>query len=169
MNKKDGFSIIEILIVTALFSVLAFLVAQSTLSTFKGTRKIDASGKVRDNISFAADVAERHLRNAKSVLSACDAASHSSIRYVDQQGRTGAFTCYGIGGSNPYIASDSGALSQPLTSGEVTLTSCSFTCTQASAVNPPTIDFTIAGRATGVAATDESFATVTRRVVLRVY
>lgn len=168
-NSKKGFSIIEILIVVALFSILAFLVASSTLSTFKGTRKIDASGKVRDNLSFAADVAERHLRNAKSIITTCDGTSRTSISYVDQTGRTGAFTCYGLGGSNPYIASDSGALSQALTSNEVSLTACSFTCSRTSAVNPSIIDFVIAGRARNADATDASFATITRRVVLRVY
>jgi prepilin-type N-terminal cleavage/methylation domain-containing protein len=165
--RQKAFSIIEILIVIALFSTLAIIVTQSLLRTFQGTRKVDAAGKVRDNLTFAADLMERHIRNAKSVTSACDSTSHATLTYTDQRGTTASFSCLNIGGADPYLASGSGNLR--ITSNEVTLTACSLTCRITSTVNPPIVDFTIAGYARGADVTDQSFATLTRRVVLRVY
>ena len=164
---RKGFSVIEILIVIALFSVLSVLVAQSITQSFRGTRKVDAAGDVRDNLNLASDIVERHIRNAKSITSTCDSASHGSIAYTDQLGNNGSFSCLNMTGSDPQLASGSANLR--ITSVDVSITSCSFRCTTTSTVTPPIIDFVIAGRARGVANTDESFTTVSRRIVLRVY
>lgn len=164
---RKGFSLIEILIVITLFSILAFLVTQSTLQSFRGTRKADASGKVRDSLDFAASTVERNVRNAKSITSAattCDGTSRTSLSYVDQSGTTRVFS-YNGNAANGYLALDG----VRITSADITVTSLSFSCTITSVVNPPVIDYVISGKALNVDTTEESFTTISRRVVLRVY
>ena len=163
-DANSGFSLIEMLIVMFLFAILAFIVTQSTLQTFRGTRKVDASSKVRDNLDFAASLVERNVRNAKSITSACDSTSHGTISFVTQAGAVGSYVC--SGGSNQYVTD--GATSARITSSDVNLTTCSFTCTPNGAYNPPIIDFVFAGTAANVGASDTSFATISRRVILRV-
>lgn len=161
----SGFSLVEMLIVMFLFALLAFIVTQSTLQSFRGTRKVDASSKVRDNLDFAASLVERNIRNAKSITSVCDGASHASIAFVTQTGVAGRYVC--SGGSNQYVTD--AATGSRITSSDVSLSSCSFTCTSNGAYNPPIIDYVFAGTAVGADGTDASFATISRRVVLRVY
>ncbi len=165
-NKgRAGFSLIEMLVVMFLFALLAFIVTQSTLQSFRGTRKVDASSKVRDNLDFAASLVERNIRNAKLITSVCDGASHSTISYLAQDGSTGSYVC--SGGSSQYLTD--GATGSRVTSTDVTLQTCSFTCTTNGAYNPPIVDLVFAGSAANTAVTDSSFATISRRVVLRVY
>ncbi len=165
-NLVSGFSLIEMLVVMFLFAILAFIVTQSTLQSFRGTRKVDASSKVRDNLDFAASLVERNIRNAKLITSPnpCVGASLGNISYTTQTGTTGSYTC--SGGANQYLSDGTGAR---ITSTDIVLTTCSFTCTLNGVYNPPIIDFVFAGKAANAAATDESFATISRRVILRVY
>lgn len=162
----SGFSLIEMLVVMFLFALLAFIVTQSTLQTFRGTRKVDASSKVRDNLDFAASLVERNVRNAKSITSACDGASHNTLSFVSQSGINGSYVCTG-GGSNRYVTD--GATGSRVTSTDITLTACSFTCTSNGAYNPPIVDLVFSGIAANVNAADTSYATISRRVILRVY
>ncbi len=164
-KNLHGFSIIEMLVVMFLFALLAFIVTQSTLQSFRGTRKVDASSRVRDNLDFAASLVERNVRNAKLITSACDGASHASISYTTQTGTTGSYTC--SGGANQYLSD--GTSGARITSSDINLTTCTFTCTSNGVYNPPIIDFVFAGTAANAAATDTSFATISRRVILRVY
>lgn len=164
-NLASGFSLIEMLVVMFLFAILAFIVTQSTLQSFRGTRKVDASSKVRDNLDFAASLVERNIRNAKLIMSTCNGASSGTISYTTQTGTTGSYTC--SGGANQYLSD--GATGARITSTDIVLTTCSFTCTTNGVYNPPIIDFVFAGKAANAATTDESFATISRRVILRVY
>ncbi len=162
---QKGFSLIEILVVIVMFTTLALLVTQSTLRSFQGTRKADASGKVRDNLDFAASVIERHVRNAKSITSTCNGTNITALTYIDQDGRTGSFSC--LGGSNMYVAS--GSANVRITSDDVALSTCFFRCTTTSSVTPPAIDYTFAGVAANAPGSEGSFASITRRILLRVY
>lgn len=166
-TKRSGFSMIEMLIVVVLFAILGYLVTQSTLQSFRGSRKADATGKVRDNLEFAASVVERHVRNAKSITN-CTGSGLSQIDYIDQLGRAARFACRG-GSNDRYLASESGSLTQAITSDEIVLTACSFSCQTTSPINPPVVDFSFSGVSAGDAAADLSLTTITRRIVLRVY
>lgn len=164
-NNSRGFSLIEMLIVIAMFAVLAFIVTQSTLQSFRGTRKVDAASKVRDSLSVAASIVERNVRNAKRITSVCDGASHSSISFIKQDGTAGNYVC--SGGSNQYVSD--GTNNTRITANDISLSVCSFTCSSNGNYNPPIIDYVFAGSAIGTGSADASFATISRRVILRVY
>ena len=64
MNKKTlkGMSLLEILIVVAVFSILGVIVTRSVLLTLRGSKKSESQVKVRENVSFSLGVIERQLR-----------------------------------------------------------------------------------------------------------
>lgn len=162
INLVCGFSLIEMLVVITLFAFMAFFVTQSVSKSFQGAQKADAQGKVRDNLDYAASVVERNLRNAKSIIT-CDT-NMTTIDYVDQNGVSSDFTCNT--NLNPGNITWN---NNPLTSNEVDLTACSFTCSQPSPVNPPVVDLQLVGGENTTDPVLQSPITILRRIVLRVY
>jgi prepilin-type N-terminal cleavage/methylation domain-containing protein len=162
---RQGFSLIEMLIVITVFSLLAYFVTQSTLQSFVGSRKADAQGKVRDNLSFAAAVVERNLRNSRIITypSPCTG-TVDHINYTDVFEKAGSFRC---DLSNGYLAS--GSANVRITSSDILVTACSFTCSQPTSYNPPIIDLQLVGRATTGDGSEVSSVAISRRIVLRVY
>lgn len=163
-NKISGFSLIEMLIVIVVFAILAYFITQSTLQTFVGTRKADAQSQIRDNLNYAAESVERNLRNARAITfpSPCSGTT-DHINYIDINNNAGSFSCNLTSG---YLAS--GSATTRLTSDDILITSCSFTCTQQS-LKPPVVDLSLVGEAAVSGATDKSPIAILRRIVLRVY
>lgn len=112
-----GMSLLEILVVVAVFAILAILTTRAVLLTLKGSRKSESTAKVRGNVDYSLAVMERNLRNADFITNC----TTSTISYVDEEGDPASFSYTSIEG---YIASGSARL----TSSEVNVTSCIFTC-----------------------------------------
>lgn len=111
-----GISLIETLIVIGVFAVLGILSTSAVLLSLRGSNKGESQIKIRENLDYAVSVIERQLINAESVTT-CTA---SSVVYKDSLGGSGSFSCTG-----DRIASGSAWL----TSDEITVSACSFSCT----------------------------------------
>lgn len=161
-NVKRGVSLIEILIVIAIFAILGVLVTRAILLTLRGTRKSESVVKVRENLDYALAVIERQLRNAESVD--CATSTALLLNYRDRNGSASSFSCVTPGPSG-YIASGSARL----TSTDIAVTSCSFSCTAASGDVLPSVTISAAGadaRASGIESAQVSSST---KIFLRTY
>ncbi len=150
-------SLLEILVVVAIFAVLGIIVTQSVILTLRGSKKSESQVRVRENIGYALSVIERRLRNADSITS-CDG---QTVTYRDSQGISSTFSC--VSGADSYVASASARL----TSSEVLINTCSFVCDLTS--SPPSV--TVSLEATEASATGIEGARVSSstKVYLRTY
>ncbi len=140
INKK-GFTLIELLIVITVFVVISLITSQAIILTLVGTHKSETISKVRQNLDFAVESMERQLHNAQSI-SQCPNVDPYQLSFTDQNDQIVTFSCVNVNNNNQasYIASSSAAL----TSSDIYITNCSFTCTPGNSSSPPyvTIDVT---------------------------
>jgi prepilin-type N-terminal cleavage/methylation domain-containing protein len=155
---KKGFSLVEILIVITIFAVIGLLSTRSISQTLKSAKKSDSLVRVRENVNYSLAVIERQLRNSENIT--CPNAAPSLLTYISLEGTTTSFSCVTLG-ADKYIASGSGRL----TSNDISVTSCSFTCTKG--VNNPAIVkiSVVAQDATGTAVEKGSVSAQTEIVV----
>lgn len=162
---RKGMSLLEILVVVAIFAILGIITTRSVLLTLRGSRKSESTLKVRENVSYALSVIERQLRNADSVdIETCTGAR---VDYKDNFGNPASFSCVNMGGEDPYIAS--GAAQLRLTSNEVVVTTCSFTCEAGTSANPPFVDVSIAAKDAQAIGIEGASVTSSTKVYLRTY
>ncbi|QQG47265.1 MAG: prepilin-type N-terminal cleavage/methylation domain-containing protein [Candidatus Woesebacteria bacterium] len=161
---KKGFSLIEILVVIALFAVLSIIATQSLTLTIRGMKKTDNTTKVRESLDFAMGVISRNLRNADSLTTICPNSDTSRIDYMDQNGLTASFSCQNIG-VNGYVASSSARL----TNDSIVISSCSFQCGAGSNNVPPYVVINLTGKNAGVTNAESGSYDVSTRVLLRTY
>lgn len=131
-----GFSLIEVLVVIGLFSVIGVIATSSTADSIRGTKKSDATIRLRSNLELALTTMERNIRNSKEVP-VCTGESSSTIDYTDNDNIVHTFSC------------TSGTLQldgEDITSQEVSVTDCSFTCTPAGIGVPPSVEISIKGQ-----------------------
>jgi prepilin-type N-terminal cleavage/methylation domain-containing protein len=159
-KRQKGVSLIEILVVITVFSVLAILATRGVLLTLKGSRKSDSLGKVRENIDYSFAVMERNLRNADSI--SCP--TTTQIAYMDKMGISADFSCQDLSG-NGYIASSSARL----TSDQVKITQCSFTCDAGAPGVPPSVTISITGTDANLSGIESARVSVTTKIFLRTY
>lgn len=122
-----GFTIIELLVALVVFVILAAFATQSIANILQTRTKAEVTKAVRQEADYAVSVLERHLRGARSL----SCTTLTSVTYVDPEGRPGSFSCPNLGASNAHIASGSARL----TTTDVLLTSCTFTCPTPSQVD----------------------------------
>ena len=125
-KSNTGFSLIEILIVIAIFSVIALVITQTLFTTLKGASKQDGSAVIKQEGNYVIAAMERAIHNSTSITT-CTA---QRLDYRDADARAGAFICDTTAGT---VASGSAA-PVIITSTRVNLTACSFIC---SPVVPP--------------------------------
>ncbi len=159
--KNNGYTIVELLVVIALFTVITTIAARSLALVLKGTRKSEGDIGIRQNLDYVISVMSRHLYNAEEITGV----TATRIDYEDQWGARGKyFECYDASptSTSGRIASSSAELF--ITSlKEVYVTSCNFSCDTAGV--PHSCDLNITGNSTNSA----SPVTVSTRVVLRNY
>ena len=137
---NKGLSLVEILVVISVFAVIGILSTRSIFLTLRGAKKSDSLVRVRENVNFAMGVIERQIRNAQSLEILCDGIPSSSLSYVAQEGALTDFSCEDLGNlTDGYIASGGARLTSP----DIDVTSCSFTCTQLDPNDPPNFPPTI--------------------------
>lgn len=167
INDKSGFSLIEILVVLAIFSILAIVVTQGIFVTLRSARKSETTSRVKENLAYATAVMERQLHNASEVTP-CPNTSPTRLDYKDEDGKTSYFSCQSVGPSG-YVAS--GSASIRLTSDSVSVTSCSFACaTPAPGVDsPPSVDINITASDAVTLGVEGAQVTTSTKVFLRSY
>lgn len=167
--KKSGFSLIEILIVVVMFSILAIVATQTTISSLTNARKSDSSTEVRQNLEYAASVVERNVRNASVITTPCTVAGaqSSSVGYLDDKGAPGSFLCQSMAGGS-YLAQDT--TSSRLTSTNIVLTTCRFTCTSSGVPqDPPEVRLDLVGQRVTTDSVIRSPVSISTVIYLRSY
>jgi len=156
-NFEEGTSLFEVVVVVGIFAIIGVLVTSIVFLSVAGTKRSDSLISVRQNLNYAASIMERQLRSAQSVTP-CGIGS-SSVTYLDQDWVSSSFVC------NPggWVASGSARL----TSSDVQITACSFTCDTA-ANTPTVVRIDLAGKDPNIPAwTNPSLVTISTRVSLR--
>lgn len=158
----SGFSLFEMLVVISIFSLLGILVTQSLTMSIRGSRKSEASSKVRSSLSVASGIIERQLRNANSVTSPCVG---NRVDYTDEFENTAYFAC-----TADNIASGSATWSTSLIDSEsVDLTSCTITCPAAVGGIPDSVTLTLSGREPNLSGAESVSMSIESRIMLRNY
>ena len=145
-NYERGVSLLEILVVTAIFAILGIITTRAVILTIGGSKKSESVIKVRENLGNSMGIIERQIRNADSI-SECPNSNETTIAYVDQFGNNTSFSCSGLGTDDAYVSSGSARL----TSNLIKITYCSFDCVPGTSTNPASV--TVSLNAQDVAAT----------------
>lgn len=152
--KNNGFTIVELLVTISLFAILGLFITQTLTAIFSNLGKSEVVGAVRQEGENVTSIMERHLREARSPV--CSA---SGVTYEDPVGFSTSFSCTG---ANPTkIASGSA----DLTSSNVTVSSCSFTCS----TNPTrvSVSFTVSKYPTSTDPRQTATSNFSTQVTLR--
>lgn len=113
--KSMGFTLVEVLIVVAIFSVIALVVSQTLFTTLKGAAKSEIGSSIKQEGNYIMAVIERAIHNS-TVITSCGS---GRIDYRDTYSRDGWFACTG-----GLVASKSATL----TNNTTTVTGCSIIC-----------------------------------------
>ena len=163
---NSGMSLLEILVVVAIFAILGIIVARAVILTIGGSKKSESLIKVRENLDYAVGVAERQIRNANSIVNCATQPQDTSvINYLDQDGIASSFSCVNIGSASGYVASGSAQL----TSDAVNVTACSFTCAIGTSTNPDTVSVTLEAKDAQASGVQGADVTVATQISLRNY
>ena len=123
IKNQSGFTLIEILVVSAILLTVGVMVVQLLFSSLKGGSKSAILSTVKENGDYALTVMERMIRNSREVL-----CSPTSLTIKNPDGNQTTFLCDGV---NPTkIASISASATYYLTSDSVTVPCPLFDCTQ---------------------------------------
>lgn len=158
-----GFSLVELLVVISVFAVLGTVAANSVMSTLKNTRKTDSQITVRENLNYTLSVIERQIRGAQSIVP-CPNTSTNSLVYTDQAGVSTNFSCVFPSGDG-YVASGSSRL----TSENLQVVSCNFSCTHTDTNKPPLVKVVITAEDKTNKNAEGSRVTVQTDITLRNY
>jgi prepilin-type N-terminal cleavage/methylation domain-containing protein len=159
-----GWSLIELLVVVAVFAIVALLTTQALVHSLRGSRKSEFIGRVRENLDFSLAVIERHLHSAQSI--GCP--NSETINYDDSEGVAASFTCVdidGSGGDIGYIASSSARL----TVDDVDVISCSFVCDPGEVGVPPSVTMSITAEDANALGAEGAQVTMDTKILLRIY
>jgi len=157
-SKEKGFTLIEMLIVIALFAGLAVLVGSMVGSSMKGTKKSESAMKVRAELENAVSIFERSLREAKKDTVSC---SSNQVSFTDQDGSDVTFKCTG---SSPSFNFQKGLSN--LVGSSVSLTACNFKCDD---LSNGTVVVNLTGSSASSSGVEVDTVNVSARVVLRNY
>lgn len=129
---KNGFTLIETLVVITIFAILAVLVTLTISASLQSSKKSEASSRVRSELEYAVGIMERQLRNADLIVDCNNAATPYLIKYKDRDGVSAQFILINDDEAIARIASQSGQLMQGpyLTSDKIKVTEAAFTCTK---------------------------------------
>lgn len=160
-KTNSGLSLVEILIVITIFAIIGILSTRSVFLTLRGAKKSDSLVRVRENVNNALSVIERQIRNSEKIT--CPSVG-TTLSYVSLEGISTDFICQSVG-TDGYISSGSARL----TSSDVSITSCSFTCSQISLNVPPLITITITAEDKTSTSVEKGSITTETQIVGRNY
>lgn len=152
--KKNGFTLIEILVVIGIFGILAFIGSNMFFTILKSSAKTRVLAEVKQNGNYALSVMERMVRNARNAECVS-----GGVLITNPDRDTTNFFCDGA-----KIASNSGVY---LTSDKVSASNCNFSC-QETTPEVVTISFTLS-QAVGVRVEEIAEIEFRSTVSLRTY
>lgn len=159
MKKKQGFTLIEVLMIVFIMGIVAVIGGNMLFSIMKGTSKAEITKEVKQNGDYAMAVMERLVRSAQNCSSA------GGVTITNPDGRTTRFFCEAVSGVTR-IASNSGVF---LTGDNVTASNCIFSCD--STKTPPivSISFDLSQKGTDLRPEEKAQIHFQRTVSLRTY
>lgn len=163
LRRLAGFSLVEMLVVLAVFAILGVSVSQVLVVILRSARKSDTSTKVRSSIDFAVSTIERQLHNA-TAITPCPNPDNSTITVTDQNSQTYNFSCI-TPGANGYVASGSARI----TPDDVSITACTFICSAATASVPPSVTINLTAQDSTAKNAENTIITNTTKIYLRSY
>lgn len=168
LKIDSGMSLLEILVVVAIFAILAILTTQAVILTIRGSKKTESLVRVRENLNYSMGIIERQIRNSDSVTD-CTNEDTTSITFTDQDGNPSKLSCINVvpDSNDGYIASGSASLR--LTSDTVNVTSCSFYCDDSSTNSPPSVSVYLEAQDKATSGIQGSKVSVSNRIYLRSY
>jgi prepilin-type N-terminal cleavage/methylation domain-containing protein len=163
-QKFAGMSLLEVLVVVAIFAILGIIIARSVILTLQGSHKSESLIHARENLDYSLGVIERQIRNADAITE-CPNTNTNIINYTDQNGNAGSFSCVNVGAGDSYVAS----VSARLTSDAVSVVACSFVCTPSDGANPPKVSVDLEVTNAGGTGAGSSTVTASTQIYLRSY
>ena len=144
LSSPAGFTLIELLVVMSIFAVIGVLIISILFITLRGSNKSESVSIVKQNGTFALSQMVKQIRYAKSLDNplTCVPTSNTPTLTITSLADNGQTTFSCPTNLNSPITSNSAAL---VDASAVSVTSCSFTCTQSNISEPPrvTIQFTL--------------------------
>jgi type II secretory pathway pseudopilin PulG len=173
MKNKDklfqvsGYSLVEILIVTSIFVVMAILATQSLMLTFRASRKSESMTNTQRELRYALSVIERGLYNADRITSTCNGFWLSKIDYIDEYYEAVSFSCEtDISNGRGYVASNSAQLTS---TDSIDMTMCRFRCGSISGNEPARVDILLNAEDIDTEGAEGSIASISSSILLRSY
>jgi prepilin-type N-terminal cleavage/methylation domain-containing protein len=160
--RMQGFSLIETLVVLAVFSSLALLSTSAVLLTLRGVKRSESTVKVRQNLNYAMSIIERQLHNASGVV--CPNSDELELNYSDENGQDASFAC-STDSQGGFVASASARL----TNQDVNVTSCSFACVESSGSNPSSVTVNLVAGDISAQGAEGATVTTSDTIFLRNY
>jgi type II secretory pathway pseudopilin PulG len=170
---KKGYSVVEILVVVGVFAVIAIIATQSINLSLKSSKKSDSTTLIKQELDYAADNIVRNLQMASKIYCPANVAT-PSVGFRDIWGFRGDYACidvvdwlYVLNGDKQ-IASSSGETinyGYRLTSNQIDITDCSFTCYTQNSRN--FIHFQVTARAKGIGSSEGASIETSRDFLLR--
>ncbi|MAG59938.1 hypothetical protein CMO96_04075 [Candidatus Woesebacteria bacterium] len=157
--SKKGMTLVELLVVFAVFVVIIAITQQALFASLRGTSKTEVASKVKQNANYVVSVMERALHSAKDVSCVNNRVDYTSV----EDGKKYYFSCeegnVTLGGS-------------ALNSNETTVSSnppCSITCSPEGGTTSVVIDMTFqqAGEGSGLRAEEKASHQVKTSILLR--
>lgn len=170
LKMRAGFTLVELLVVLAITGVAGTVILGALSSTFRGANKSDSISTIQQNGNFVMAQLSRTIRYAANLQSptSCYTGSSipvtlSSITILNSDNNQTTFACDLSSGS---IASNGANL---LNAQSVAMTACSFSCSQPTPYNAPTvtISFTLNKRNQNSLVENNSPITFTTSVNMR--
>lgn len=141
MKKKfsiqKGFTLLELLISTAIFTILAAVIVTVLFTSLRASKKSDVISLLNRSGNNALSQMVRTIRYAKSLddpVSCVPSITQSSITISGFDDAPTVLSC--PAGASTAITSNSASLTD---STAISVSACSFTCTQPTTSDPPTI------------------------------
>jgi len=119
MTKKNGFTLIEMMVVVGVLGIVAVVGSGAFFSILRGSTKTKTLQAVKQNGDYAMSVMERMIRSARSLISPTTDSIVSSITIKNPDGGETTFFC---GGTPATIASNGASL----LSNEVKVSDCNI-------------------------------------------
>jgi len=122
--KKNGFTLLEIIISVGILAIVGTLIAQVLFTTTHVNKKTEILTDIKQDGNFALDVIGRMVRSAKTI----DKCTGGELQITNPNNNQTTFKCF-FDGTTARIASESASHPRVyLTSGNVTLISSSSDC-----------------------------------------
>ena len=137
ISNFKGFTLIELLVSVGLFSALATVIISVLFISFRTSKKSDVIISVKQSGNSALSQMVSKIRFAKSLddpITCVPDVTQNSITITAFDGGQTVYGCPGV--MTESISSNSAALVDINT---ITVDSCSFTCSQTTTNDPPTI------------------------------